>query len=670
MKVVIADDASAVRDRLSALVGEIQGIEIVGTAATASEALALVETHQPNVAILDIRMPEEGGIAVLQRIKSQKFGPIVIMLTNYDEKEYRAACLSAGAELFLDKTHGLDHVVPLIRGLSKQFHALHTEIAAHKQTSAALQQTSEQLRETMERFHLAVRGSTDGLWDVAFVPGEPWHDPAQPVWYSSRLREMLGFKEHEFPNVLGSWDAQLHPDDRARVFAAVTAHLDRQTPRYDIEYRLFTKAGGEPCWFRARGQALWDESGHAIRMAGTLSDITDHKLFETRLLQTQKMECLGQLAGGIAHDFNNVLTTILGYNDVLLGLLSPEDQRYDFVRETRKASEYAVALTGQLLAFSRKQTHHPQMLDLNALIRNISELLCRSLGGHIELVTHLNPSLRPIFSDSNQIQQVLMNLAINARDAMFRRGTLTIETDEIELDEAFTLQHESVSPGPYVMLAVADTGCGMDEETKLHIFEPFFTTKGDRGTGLGLAIVYGIIKQSGGSIWVDSEPGRGTTFKIYFPRIPQGEDRTADSLSAQKEAPRGAETILLVDNECAMRSMAKNVLESLGYTVLEAGGVGEIQEILRKYYKPIHLLVIEVAMSKMLGRELTQKVLKLLPETKVIFTASYTEACATAEGLMDPGGAFVQKPFTILSLASKIRAFLDTTTPTATDGEE
>ena len=532
MKVVIADDAPAVRDRLSALVGEIQGIEIVGTAATASEALALVETQQPNVAILDIRMPEEGGIAVLQRIKSQKLGPIVIMLTNYDDKEYRAACLSAGAELFLDKAHGLDHLVPLIRGLSKQFHALHTEITAHKQTSAALQQTSEQLRETMEtmeRFHLTVRGSTDGLWDVAFMPGKPWYDPAQPVWYSSRLREMLGFEEHEFPGVLASWDAQLHPDDRVRVFAAVTAYLDRRTPQYDIEYRLLTKSG-EPCWFHARGQALWDQSGHATRMAGSLNNITERKLLETRLLQTQKMECLGQMTGDIAHDFNNALTTIIGYNDVLLGLLSPEDQRYDFVQETRKASEYAVALTRQLLAFSRKQNHRPQVLDLNALVRNMSELLSRSLGGDIELVTHLNPSLRPVFSDSNQIQQVLMNLAINARDAMSRRGTLTIETDEVELDEAFALQHKSISPGPYVMLAVTDTGCGMDEETKLHIFEPFFTTKGDRGTGLGLAIVHGIIKQSGGSIWVDSEPGRGTTFKIYFPRIPESGNRTAEPL--------------------------------------------------------------------------------------------------------------------------------------------
>ncbi|MDN5941206.1 MAG: response regulator [Nitrospira sp.] len=668
MKVVIADDAPAVRDRLSELLGEIQGIEIVGTAATASEALALVETHQPNVAILDIRMPEEGGIAALRQIKSQKLGPIVIMLTNYDDTEYRAACLSAGAELFLDKSHGLDHLVPLIRGLSKQFHALRTEITAHKQTSTALQQANERLRETMERLHLAVSGSTDGLWDVAFVPGKPWHDPAQPVWYSSRLREMLGFEEHEFPDVLASWDAQLHPDDRARVFAAVKEHLDRRTPRYDIEYRLFTKSG-EPCWFRARGQALWDESGRATRMAGSLSDSTERKLLEVRFLQRQKMESLGRMAGGIAHDFNNVLTAILGYTELLLSRLLPQDEHYRFIRETRKASEYAVALTSQLLAFSRKQAHRPQILDLNALVRDMGAMLSRLLGNRIELITHLTPSLSPIFSDSSQIQQVLMNLAINARDAMLRRGTLTIETNEVELDEAFAQEHVSVSPGPYVMLAVTDTGCGMDEPTKSRIFEPFFTTKGDRGTGVGLATVYGIVKQSGGSIWVYSEPGRGATFKIYFPRVPQSGNRTTEPLSVLTAAPRGAETILLVDSDDVVRGMARNVLQSLGYNVVEASGMGESQEILREYHEPIHLLVTDAVMLKMSGRELAQKVLELRPGTKVMFMSGYTESYATAEGLMDPGGAFAQKPFTIHSLASKIRAVLDTTTPMAPDGE-
>ena len=240
-----------------------------------------------------------------------------------------------------------------------------------------------------------------------------------------------------------------------------------------------------------------------------------------------------------------------------------------------------------------------------------------------------------------------MNLAINARDAMLRRGTLTIETDEVELGEAFARTHASVSPGLYAMLAVADTGCGMDEPTKSRIFEPFFTTKGDRGTGLGLATVYGIVKQSGGSIWVYSEPGRGATFKIYFPRVPQGENRVTEPLPVRKAAPGGAETVLLVDNDDVVRGMAMNVLQSLGYTVVEASGIGEIQAILREYHEPIHLLVTDVVMLKMSGRELAQKVLELRPRAKVIFMSGYTEAYATEQGLMDPGGAFVQKPFTI-----------------------
>jgi two-component system cell cycle sensor histidine kinase/response regulator CckA len=524
MKVVIADNAPAVCDRLSALVGAIQGAEIVGTAATGQDVLPLVEAHNPDVVILDIDMPEESGIEVLRRIKSQKLSPIVIMLTNHSEMEYRDACLAAGAELFLDKAHGLDQFVPLLKGLRNHIHALQSEINAHKKTSATLQQTSEMLRETMERLHLAIPGSSDGLWYITFVPSRSWHDPAQPVWYSSRFREMLGYEELEFPNVLSSWETRLHPDDRAQVFATITAHLDHRTPAYNIEYRLFTKSG-EPCWFHGRGQALWGESGHAFRLTGSLSDINDHKLLEARLLQLQKMECLNQMACGVVHDLNNSLTTIFGYSELLLGLLSPEDQRYDFAQATHKESVYAAALTSQLLSFCRKQNQPSQTLNLNTVVNDLKVMLCRVLGGQIDVVLRLTPSLKPIVSNSNQIQQILMNLAFNARDAMHRRGTLTIETDEVELDEAFARTHVSVSPGLYMMLAVTDTGCGMDEQTKSRIFEPFFTTKGDQGTGLGLATVYGNVKQSQGGISVDSEPGKGTTFKVYFPCVPQDEQR-------------------------------------------------------------------------------------------------------------------------------------------------
>ena len=360
MKVLIADDAAIVRRRLCAILQDVPGVEAVGTADNGQEAITFIERECPNVAILDINMPGKTGIEVLRRIKSRKPAPFTIILTNHVDREYREACLTAGAELFMDKAHGLDQLLPVIRGLGEQFQALRAEIRTHEQSKAILRQTTERLSDTMERFRLAVSGFSDGLWDVTFLPGTSWHDPAQPVWYSTHLKELLGFAEHEFPGVLASWDAQLHPDDRGRVFAAVTAYLERRTARYDIEYRLRTKQG-EVRWFRARGIAIWNESGRASRLAGLLSDITDRKLLESQLLQAQKMEALSQLAGGIAHDFSNdVLMAILGYSQLVESQLSAEDRGYRFAAEIRKAGEHALALTQQLLAFSRRQAPSPQ----------------------------------------------------------------------------------------------------------------------------------------------------------------------------------------------------------------------------------------------------------------------------------------------------------------------
>ena len=371
MKVLIADDAAIVQRKLCTILQDVPGVEAVGTADNGQDALTFIERECPNVAILDINMPGKTGIEVLRRIKSRKPAPFTIILTNHVDREYREACLTAGAELFMDKAHGLDQLLPVIRGLGEQFQALLAEIRTHEQSKAILLQTTERLSDTMERFRLAVSGFSDGLWDVTFLPGTSWHDPAQPVWYSTHLKEMLGFAEHEFPGVLASWDAQLHPDDRGRVFAAVTAYLERRTARYDIEYRLRTMQG-EVRWFRARGIAIWNESGRASRLAGLLSDITDRKLLESQLLQAQKMEALSQLAGGIAHDFSNdVLMAILGYSQLVESQLSAEDRGYRFAAEIRKAGEHALALTQQLLAFSRRQAPSPQTetspagLDLN-----------------------------------------------------------------------------------------------------------------------------------------------------------------------------------------------------------------------------------------------------------------------------------------------------------------
>ncbi|MDK2742500.1 MAG: response regulator [Nitrospira sp. BO4] len=659
MKVLIADGEAIVRRKLYTILQDVPGVEVVGTADKGQEVLALIERECPNVAILDINVPEKTGIEVLRRVKGKKPAPITIILTNHVDQEHREACLTAGAELFIDKVHGLDQLRPILRGLSEQFQALRAVVLTHKESEAILRQTMERLRETMERFHLAVSGSSDGLWDVTFLPGTPWHNPAQPVWYSTHLKEMLGYAEHEWPHVLASWDTLLHADDRARVFAAITAYLERRTVRYDIEYRLRTKQG-EVRWFRARGIAIWDESGRASRMAGSLSDITDRKLLESQLLQAQKIESLGRLAGGIAHDFNNVLTAILGYSQLIESQLSTEDQLYGHVKQIRKAGEHALALTQQLLAFSRRQEHRPQVLDLNSVISKANDLLQRLLGTGVQLSPRLTPSLSAIFADPCQVQQVLLNLVINARDAIGRTGTVTIETGEVELDELYARSHVAVSPGRYVMLAVTDTGCGMDEQTKSRIFEPFFTTKGDRGTGLGLATVYGSVKQSGGSIWVYSEPGQGTTFRIYFPCASQDGDKngTGSVPLAPLTAERGTETILVVENDANVRLVAVEILKSLGYLVLEARSQIEALALVRISEDPIQLLVSDVVMPMMNGREFAREMLRLRPGLRVIFMSGYSEDYVTAQGFMDPGSEFVQKPFTVHSLANKVRAIL------------
>ncbi|UVT15198.1 MAG: response regulator [Nitrospira sp.] len=659
MKVLIADGEAIVRRKLYTILQDVPGVEVVGTADEGQEVLALIERECPNVAILDINVPVKTGIEVLRRVKSKKPAPITIILTNYVDQEYREACLAAGAELFIDKVHGLDQLRSILRSLSAQFQALRAVVLTHKESEAILRQTMERLRETMERFHLAVSGSSDGLWDVTFLPEMPWHNPAQPVWYSTHLKEMLGYAEHELPHVLASWDALLHPDDRARVFAAITAYLERRTVRYDIEYRLRTKQG-EVRWFRARGIAIWDGSGRASRMAGSLSDITDRKLLESQLLQAQKIESLGRLAGGIAHDFNNVLTAILGYSQLIESQLSAEDQLYSHVKQIRTAGEHALALTQQLLAFSRRQEHRPQVLDLNSEISKANDLLQRLVGTGVQLSPRLAPSLSSIFADPCQVQQVLLNLVINARDAIGRTGTVTIETGEVELDELYARSHVAVSPGRYVMLAVIDTGCGMDEQTKSRIFEPFFTTKGDRGTGLGLATVYGSVKQSGGSIWVYSEPGQGTTFRIYFPRASQ--DGNRNGMGSAPLAPltveRGTETILVVENDANVRLVAVEILKSLGYLVLEARSQIEALALVRIAEDPIQLLVSDVVMPMMNGREFAREMLQLRPGLRVIFMSGYSEDYVTAQGFMDPGSEFVQKPFTVHSLANKVRAIL------------
>jgi PAS domain S-box-containing protein len=402
-----------------------------------------------------------------------------------------------------------------------------------------------------------------------------------------------------------------------------------------------------------------DASGETVNYVAVQRDVSHQVELEEQLRQSQKMEAIGRLAGGVAHDFNNLLTAITGYTDILLIDLAEGDPLRDYLEQVQKAALRAAALTRQLLAFSRRQVLQPEVMDLNAAVADMEEMLRRLIGEDIDLITVLDPALGRVKADPGQIEQVIMNLAVNARDAMPRGGKLTIETANVELDEDYAGRHVAVRPGSYVMLAISDTGVGMTPEIQARIFEPFFTTKErGKGTGLGLSTVYGIVKQSGGNIWVYSEIGRGTTFKIYLPRV-EGEIVSGDHTRAPIESYGGTETILLVEDDDLVRDLARRVLRKNGYTVLDAQNGGEALLLCEQHDGPIHLMVTDVVLPRMGARELAERLATLRPAMKVLYMSGYTDNAIVHHGTLDPGTAFLQKPFTPESLARKVREVLD-----------
>ena len=382
---------------------------------------------------------------------------------------------------------------------------------------------------------------------------------------------------------------------------------------------------------------------------------------ESQLRQAQKMEAVGQLAGGVAHDFNNLLTAIRGYSEFALNRLGDETSsiRKD-IEEIAKSADRASSLTRQLLAFSRKQLLQPRILQLNDVVGEVDKMLRRLIGEDIEVVTVFGRALGRVKADPGQIEQVLVNLVVNARDAMPDGGKLTIETKNVDIDEEYAAAHEGLSPGRYVMLAVHDTGHGIDAETKSRLFEPFFTTKEQgKGTGLGLATVYGIVKQSGGYVVVESEPGNGAAFKVFLHRLEAGTDEVEHVVHIAEERPRGSETVLLVEDEEVVRNLVREILEGNGYTVLEARNGAEALELGRGFTSPIHLLVTDVVMPKMSGRELAERLVTIHRETRVLYMSGYTDGAIGQHGVLDPHTELLQKPFTFDALAQKVRKVID-----------
>jgi signal transduction histidine kinase len=402
-----------------------------------------------------------------------------------------------------------------------------------------------------------------------------------------------------------------------------------------------------------------DGDGKAVGIIGIAHDITQLKRMEDQFRQAQKMEAVGRLAGGVAHDFNNLLTAINGYSEIVLESLKDDDAMRAFVTEIRKAGERAVTLTRHLLAFSRQQALSTEVVDVGALLADLEKLLQRLIGEDVDLALVRDAALGLVRIDAGQFEQAVINLAINARDAMPSGGRLLIEARNVELDLDYGGSHGDVQPGPYVLVAVTDSGEGMDEATKGRLFEPFFTTKAvGKGTGLGLSMVYGFLKQSGGHVTVYSERGRGTTFKLYLPRAPGASVPAAAELGTVSVAG-GTETVLLVEDEGAVRALAKHVLESHGYAVLDARDGEHALEVVAQHRGVIDLLMTDLVMPRIGGRELAQTLVRARPGLRVLFMSGYTDEAALRNGHLASGEAFLHKPFSPTTLARRVRALLD-----------
>ena len=480
-------------------------------------------------------------------------------------------------------------------------------------------------------------------------------------WYyvSPQIETMFGYSAEEWLSNSKDWIRYIPIDDHPIVHAA-EENSARGEP-FQAEYRI-TRKDGNVIWVSDTAVVVRGSDSHPV-MEGLIVDITDRKMLENQLLQARKMEAVGRLAGGVAHDFNNLLTIIKGYVEMAMQRCLDRPELHSDIRRIEDAADRAVTLVRQLLAFSRKQVLRPKILDLNAIVMNLDQLLRRLMGENIAMKTFVSKDVGAIKADPGQIEQVIMNLVVNARDALPDGGRILIETSNAELDSAYTRDHTVVRPGPYVLLAVTDTGIGMTADTAAHIFEPFYTTKeSGRGTGLGLSTVYGIVKQSGGYIWVYSELGKGTTFKVYLPRVKDAVQAPAAEMPAST-ARKGHETILLVEDEPDVRELTQMVLTGCGYRVIEALTPEDAERLAGNNGAEIHLLLTDVVMPGMSGRELAKRLTGRYPHLRVLYMSGYTYNVIAQDGTLEEGISFLQKPFTPQVLTQKVRESLDRPVP-------
>ena len=698
-RILVAEDSPTQAEHLRLLL-EDQGYQ-VDVAANGVEGVEKVRRARPDLVISDVVMPGMDGYAFCHALKSHA-GTRKIPFILFTERHGPADIIEGflqGADNFIPKSAPDDYLLERVRRIFEQLEHRRRgqlsvdilvrvgdreiSVSADKQQmfelliatleetgrvndqlqdaqrllqqhaqdlEAKVEERTREVREAQQRLQHVVSSSPSVLYTLRVEGHE-----LVPTWVSGNIERFSGYSPKE---VAGAdwWAERVHPDDRAIVIAQIATLLsERHVTR---EYR-FRHRDGTYLWVRDEQVLIEDATGRR-EVVGSWSDVTEKKRLEAQLLQSQKMESVGRLAGGVAHDFNNLLGVITGYGDLLQRDVGPSHPAFPRVTEIRRAADRAAALTRQLLAFSRKQVLEPRVLDLNAVVSEIEKMLRRLIGEDVQLVTVFGADLGPVKADPGQMEQVIVNLAVNARDAMPQGGKLIIETGNVELDQAYLRQRPDARAGAHVMLAISDTGHGMDAETLSHMFEPFFTTKEPgKGTGLGLATVYGIVRQSGGHVMIYSEPGRGTTFKIYLPRFDGAEDTAAATSVAPEPPLSGNETVLLVEDEASLRVMIREILESAGYEVLEGATPEEALAASGGYAQTIHLLLSDVVLPRMSGRQVAEALRISRPEARVLFMSGYTDDAISHHGILEPGTHFIQKPFTTDGLLRKVRQVLD-----------
>jgi PAS domain S-box-containing protein len=592
----------------------------------------------------DYNLPGYDGIAALTKAQGTQPDAPVILISGTVGEDDAVRCLHVGATDYLLKDR-LDRLVPAVQRALQEAETRRTR----KQTERALLQREQTLRDNGERTRFALAAARMGVWEIDYQ--------SDRLTWSDTMAPLFGLTPDDAPKTTEGFFQLIHPDDRRAVETSV-ARATASDRDHVVEFRAIWPDGSAH-WVHGRAQALYDADGKPLRLLGIAMDIDERKSLEDQLRQAPKLEDLGKLAGGVEPVFNNQLTVILGFTELLMTNLLPDDPGQADLLEIKKAGARAAGLTRQLLAFSRKQILQPKVLDVNALIGSMEPMLRQLIVAHVDLTVSLAAQAPLIEMDPTQLEQILVNLAVNAADAMPRGGKLTIKTTNVMLDEHYQQRILPVTPGDYVMLAVSDTGVGMDEATSRHIFEPFFTTKDiGKGTGLGLATVYGIVKQSGGDIWVSSEPGRGTTFTIYLPQAAAGGASSIERSSEAGDALGGSETVLLVEDDEAVRLLARLTLERVGYRVLQAANPKEAARVAGEFAGPIHLLLSDVIMPESDGPPLMDQLVGARPAVRVLYMSGYAGE-AVRHVLLVEDTPFLQKPFTPHALAQKVRAVLD-----------